>query len=156
MWVLHIQEGSKKEKSISKSKETSSRLVIFVRHGDYNFWANTAEAKVLTPCGKRQAELTGRALKNNICGRPAVGRIVTSTLIRAEQTACIIKDSFPSVPLETDSLLEEGNPDSLYIRERFESVIQKYLLPAQGPERTTDIIVSHSNLIRYIFCRYVC
>ena len=115
-------------------------------------WAAEAGDQSLTKCGQVQAAGAAKALKI-MPQRPPVMKIISSTLIRAEQTAIVIQEKFPEIPLQYDAELVEGNPDLPYIQLRFERVYKKYFVPSQGPKQTW-ILVCHSNLIRYLVCRY--
>ena len=85
-------------------------------------------------------------------GRPPVTKIVVSTQIRAKQTADIIDLKFPGIETKEDPMLIEGSPDLPTDCARFESSIAAYFKPALGvPE--TNIIVCHSNIMRYFVCR---
>ena len=78
----------------------------------------------------------------------------SSTLARAKETAEIIGQQFPNIPLVYDAELEEGNPDLLPHRNRFERVYKNYFVANQGLEKETDVLVCHGNLIRFLVCRY--
>ena len=87
-----------------------SRVFLLVRHGDYAEWEADNSFKVLTPCGRLQAKSTAKCIKR-MPGKPTVTRIVSSTQVRAQQTAEIIHLEFPSIEMEVDPLLVEGTPD---------------------------------------------
>lgn len=64
--------------------------MLLIRHGDYVIYAPTAaEGKRLIPCGKTQANQTARTLVSAHIMLP-VEKIVTSTMVRARETANII------------------------------------------------------------------
>ena len=60
-----------------------------IRHGDYMTWA-AEELKGLTPCDKKQATQTAKTLQH-ISGLPQIHKIVSSTMLRAKETAEIIR-----------------------------------------------------------------
>lgn len=57
--------------------------------------------------GRKQAAITGERLKE--LNLPYT-RMIRSTMSRATETANIIKNSIPCVPVEDCSMLEEGAP----------------------------------------------
>ena len=133
----------------------SARVLLLIRHGEYFTDAPTAEGKTLTPCGKMQAKLTARALMSTcMSDKPPIEKIITSTMVRAQQTANIIHDhpKFVGIPLEEDKDLQEGSPERAHTVERVEQMFQKYFVPA-GQTSITNIIVCHANVIRYFVCR---
>ena len=84
-------------------------VVLMIRHGDYQQWEEPAKDKKLTPCGQNQAERVARAL-DIMPERPPVKRIVSSTMVRAQQTAAIVCAKL-AIEFQTDEALEEGTPD---------------------------------------------
>lgn len=105
--------------------------------------------KNLTTCGHRQAAKTAKAL-NNMPGRPVIKEIITSTMLRAKQTAEVIRQKFTDVPTLYDPDLDEGNPDNYRSGLR---VYTRYFMTTQSCE--TRLLVSHTKLNRYLVCRYV-
>ena len=75
-----------------------------MRHGEHTVNVNDRLA-TLTEKGKNQAQSTGHWLKNIKNYQPE--EIWSSTLQRARQTAEIIAESFPGVPLQSSNLLNE-------------------------------------------------
>ena len=63
--------------------------------------------------------------------RPAVVKIITSTMVRAQQTVNIIHQS---IPLEEDNDLQEGSPEWAYTAQRFKRMFLKYFVPARQTE----------------------
>ena len=114
-------------------------------------WVDATEGQVLTKCGKVQAAGAAKALRK--MPKPAIKEIASSTMTRAVETAEIIHEKFPDVPLLFDQELEEGNPDMPHIALRFDRVYSKYFVPTQGPNEETKLLICHSNLIRYLACR---
>ena len=60
-------------------------------------------------CGRNQAERVARAL-DIMPERPPIKKIVSSTMVRAQQTAAIIGTK-PAMEFLSDEALEEGTPD---------------------------------------------
>jgi serine/threonine-protein phosphatase PGAM5 len=102
---------------------------------------------VLTPCGIMQAKRMALRAMNEI---PPITKLITSTMVRAKQTAAIIHKKYSNVPLEEDECLREGYPDKTHNMKRFGRVFVKYCVPA-GQSPVTNIIVCHSNIIRFLF-----
>lgn len=133
--------------------EVTPRVIMLVRHGDYQQWEYKEDNKKLTPSGKLQAKETGEAL-NRMKDLPPISRIVTSPMIRALESANIILELLPNVTVTSDYELQEGNPDHLPTRDRFDRVYANYFVPGQETASTT-LLICHANLIRYLLCRYV-
>ena len=104
-----------------------------------------------TPLGKEQAMQTATALRV-MPGRPAVTRLVTSTLLRAVETAAIIKAQFSEINIHEDPLLIEGDPTINH--HRMDIAFQEYFSPISSDHTTpTEIIICHANIIRFFLCR---
>ena len=63
--------------------EVTPRVIMLVRHGDYQQWEYKEDNKKLTPSGKLQV---GEAL-NRMKDLPPIRQIVTSPKIRALESA---------------------------------------------------------------------
>lgn len=88
-------------------KPTATRHLILVRHGQYEMNHSESDKKVLTEIGRQQAVATGKRLRE--LNRPYTV-ILHSTLIRAIQTAALVSESLPDVPLKSTDMLKEGPP----------------------------------------------
>jgi len=151
-----------------KSKKTkASRHIILIRHGQYNLAGTTDEEKYLTVMGRDQARLTGLRLAE--LSLPYTF-IIHSDMSRAVETAQLISESLPNVPLKpADSILREGapikpeprvgtwRPDHYYLQDgaRVEAAFRKYF---HRPDQVQDmdsyeLVVCHANVIRYFVCR---
>ena len=128
-------------------------MIMLVRHGDYQQWEYKEDNKKLTPSGKLQAKEAGEAL-NRMKDLPPFRQILTSPMIRALESANIILELLPNVTVTSDYELQEGNPDHLPTRDRFDRVYANYFVPGQETTSTT-LLICHANLIRYLLCRYV-
>ena len=95
------------EGETSPPKPTASRHLIMVRHGQYEMNHSESDKKVLTEIGRQQALATGKRLKE--LNKPYT-IVLHSTLIRAVQTAKLIHESLPDVPIKSTDLLKEGAP----------------------------------------------
>ena len=101
------KEKSKEEKKVEELKPTAIRHLVLIRHGQYHHHKGVDSEKVLTSLGIEQALLTGKRLK--LLGKP-YSVIIHSTMERAVQTAQLISDSLPDVPMKSCDLLREGAP----------------------------------------------
>ena len=130
------------------------RTLVLVRHGQYD--SLTGE---LTELGRRQAATTARALR-----RHEFDAIHCSTLIRAEQTASILKKGLGSrLPIRRSRLLCEALPtpvpgltkrgDLPSLRQnllRMQRAHARLAQPFRGERR--ELVVAHGNLIRLFVC----
>jgi len=146
---------------------TASRHLILIRHGQYNLDGETDAERILTTLGREQARVTGERLAE--LGVPYTS-LARSNMARAVETAQIITDILPDVPvLPTDSILREGapivpeprvgswRPDHYYETDgvRIEAAFRKYFHRAEAAQEkdSYEIIVCHANVIRYFACR---
>jgi serine/threonine-protein phosphatase PGAM5 len=135
-----------------------TRHIYFVRHGEYDWDNQPHPMKGLTLLGKQQAQFTAERLSSL-----SIATIYSSDLQRAIETAEIIGRAHPDVPHKQSpdlrecllpcasfadaprELLKEG-------QEQAERAFSEYLRPTEGDD-SSDIIVSHGNLIRYLVVR---
>ena len=146
---------------------TASRHLMLVRHGQYYTNSKSDEERRLTCLGREQARLTGLRLKE--LGLP-YSLIVQSTMFRATETAQIIANQLPNVPLISCNLLREGapvdpdppseqwTPSAHRVRKdstRIEVAFNEYFHRADSSQKTDsyEVLVCHSNVIRYFLCR---
>ncbi len=151
----------------------TTRTLYIVRHGKHQNLEYDRQAGLtveqankldvgLTPIGIEQAQVTARELS-----ALPISAIHCSTLPRARETADIIAQEFPSVPLYRSLALRECIPcvpperadyfkifvgDLSLGKIQAEKAFDKYLKRARGTDKH-EIIVSHGNLIRYFVCR---
>jgi len=149
-------------------KPTATRHVLLIRHGQYNMDSKEDKFRVLTEIGRQQAEATTERLKSM---NQKFDRLIISTMTRAQETGSIISEGLPDIPT-TDycSLLREGapyppepksknwRPDNVQFfkdNPRIEAAFRKYIHRADPSqtEDSYDLIVCHSNVIRYFVCR---
>lgn len=89
-------------------KPTASRMIIMIRHGNYNTSGFTDSERKLTPLGHQQAHLAGKRLDSIV---PAIiDNVYYSTMTRATETANIIHPYLKFKRLQSCSLIEEGAP----------------------------------------------
>ena len=141
-----------------------THIIYLVRHGQMAKGDPSDELeKGLTPLGQRQA----RRVALRLSGLP-VSAIHYSTLRRAAETAQIIAEQFPAVPLRPSRLLWECLPGlPVTVRKYYPDISRreaerdwrragrafaKYFRPVRGNDRH-EIIVAHGNLIRYFALR---
>lgn len=114
-------------------KEGVTRHIILVRHGQYDETEKDDSKRILTELGRKQADCTGRRLKEMMEGAskefgPCNVKVVrVSNLARAKETAEIIASHLPGVECaEPDAGLNEGKPcHNLPSGRVSESTIQK-------------------------------
>jgi serine/threonine-protein phosphatase PGAM5 len=141
------------------------RTIILVRHGVYDETdPRDAEiGKALLPEGREQARITGERL----AGWPShIDVLRASTMTRARETAEIIARALPGLtPVPDRNLreceppgthrgtmagLEPGDPDSCAAR--LDADLARYFRPS--PDRdSTEVLVCHGNVIRWLTCR---
>ena len=111
-----ITQSRQRERYIRKNGVT--RHIILIRHGQYDETHKEDSRRLLTPLGRRQAELTGRRLGEMIRGAgeefgPCRVRVVrVSDLARAKETAGIIYENMGLEDLEGGAV-ELAEPDPL-------------------------------------------
>jgi len=140
------------------------RTLYLVRHGEYDH-ADPRDARLgnaLVPIGVAQARLLGARLRA-LPFRFAAFR--ASPLARALQTAQVLAQDLPEVPLEIDPNLEECTPPTrrseviadesaealAACRAQLERLVAEWLKPS-ARERN-DLLVAHGNVIRYLVTR---
>lgn len=128
--------------------------LVLLRHGEYD--TSDVGTFGLTARGRRQAELAGAALAGG-----AIERVVSSTMVRARETAEIVCGKLGATPKATP-LLAEGMPTRLKSSKVSEAEVRadlvrlseaygKYFRPL--PRARTDLLVCHANVIRYFVTR---
>ncbi len=138
-------------------KHGVTRHIILIRHGQYDETHREDEKRILTPLGRKQAELTGKRLAEMLAGIDEqfgpcnVKTIRVSNMARAKETADIIAKELPDyiVRAEPDPMLNEGRPchtipggivsENTIIKtdegnKRIEQAFQRYFYRADPPK----------------------
>lgn len=135
------------------------KTIILLRHGQYI----SGDKERLTALGRKQARYAGRRLQDF-----KIDSVVVSTMPRAQETARIaLKRSAKKIAkFESTDLLREcipGFPEKLRIEKKLKKSslnkqkktldegFEKYFTFSK--KKTTQLIVCHGNVIRYLVCR---
>ena len=145
------------------SDENGVRTIYLIRHGDYNQTDEQDEftGNELTPLGVAQARLLSARLKSMSVH---FSSLITSTMMRARQTAMVINQDFPELELIQDKLICECTPptwrkdimagvdttEKELCAANIEQAFKKYFIPSPDENDRHDLIVCHGNVIRYL------
>jgi serine/threonine-protein phosphatase PGAM5 len=148
----------------TETPEPAARTILLIRHGAYVADpANLSPGPGLSPLGVAQARLAAA----RIAGLPGTpDALFTSPMTRAHETAKVIADELPAVPLEIVPDLAECTPATrrkeITVREtpekmaacaaRLDALFEARFIPATGAPRR-EILVCHGNVIRYLTTR---
>ncbi|XP_054168278.1 serine/threonine-protein phosphatase PGAM5, mitochondrial-like isoform X2 [Oppia nitens] len=163
--VSEKDENNYNEK-LEKAKAVATRHLILIRHGQYNLSGETDNLRKLTPLGRDQAYHVGIRLKD--LALPYT-RIIQSTMTRATETAQIISQHLPNIPVDSCNFIREGSPiqpdppvhhwrpEQKFFEDgaRIEAAFRKYFHRADPQQKkdSYEIMVCHANVIRYFVCR---
>jgi len=176
------EEKAAYEEKIKENTPKANRIIVMVRHGQYNLDGTQDSERYLTDLGKKQAEGTGQRLallyskylqkldENGNEMKDSNVKLVKSTMTRATETANIILKQLPEIEHTNCDLLREGAPcvpdppveswtpdpaDFFQEGARIEAAFRKYFHRAEPSQENTsvDILVCHGNVIRYCTCR---
>ena len=149
---LHQAAASLTQSKVMAEQNIGKTVLLLVRHGEYRTWPPTLQ--VLTPTGEEQSNITGDVLQKLAKKLPPIEGLYTSPLPRASQTANIIGNKFGfTTPIHLDKDLEERDPAAIDTLQRFDVAFQKYKI-VDTTRSMTKILITHSNLIRHMICRY--
>jgi len=185
--VKPLKEGATPEqeatytKKVEEAKSKASRVIVMVRHGQYNLKGKNDSERFLSDLGKEQADLTGKriaVLHDHLKSRtdengnivPVTIKLTKSTMTRATETANIILKHLKDVPEDSCDLIREGAPiepdppldswspdpcDFFQEGPRIEAGFRKYFHRAspQQEDTSVEVVVCHGNVIRYCVCR---
>jgi len=118
------EEKAAYEEKLVANTSKASRVMVLVRHGQYNLSGKVDEERFLTELGQRQADATGQRLsqlyatyleKNDSNGKDVTDKrnfkLVKSTMTRATETANIILKHLPQdIQQSSCDLIREGAP----------------------------------------------
>jgi serine/threonine-protein phosphatase PGAM5 len=141
------------------------RTIILIRHGVYDETdpRDAEVGKALLPEGREQARITGERL----AGWPArIDVLRASTMTRARETAEIIARSLPGLTPVPDRDLRECEPpgnsgramaglepgDADSCAARIDGDFARYFRPSPALD-STEVLVCHGNVIRWLTCR---
>lgn len=153
------------------TKPTAKRVLLLVRHGQYDLAPRDRAAHVLTSLGHEQAASVAERLGRMREEAPLpIVRLVHSDMVRAVQTAAAIGARLPDVPVELEPDLAEGRPcvpqpsrsarrwgaaqvaaDGVRIERAFRRLVRRASESAVRDEYV--VVVCHANVIRYFVCR---
>jgi broad specificity phosphatase PhoE len=140
------------------------RTLYLVRHANFDVDAEPADGLEgsLTALGRRQARWTARRL-----AKFPIGALYYSDLRRAAETAQIIAEALPGVPVRAARVLRECMPAvSADMAEYFadvpademaagtaqaEAAFARFFKPSRAERH--EVLVAHGNLIRYLVLR---
>jgi len=150
----------------NEKRPNVNRIIILIRHGQYFDNEENEDEKKLTSLGKEQCRLVGKQLKEYGF---KYSRLISSTMIRARESAELISKELDDMPIIYDSLLEEGKPshripgskkkfkkeehgeEAKRIYDAWKKYCRRAEVKSEEPE--IDIIVCHCNVIRSFVCR---
>ena len=137
--------------------------IYLVRHGSYAPDPN-AKPEVgppLTALGIAQARLVASRFKQLPLHFDS---ITSSKMLRAMQTAAVIRESLPDVAAGSSALISECTPPALVklsnepparqdaCKQRLDAAFTQFFVPASAAEKN-DVLVCHGNVIRYLVTR---
>uniref|UniRef100_T1J2V7 Serine/threonine-protein phosphatase PGAM5, mitochondrial n=1 Tax=Strigamia maritima TaxID=126957 RepID=T1J2V7_STRMM len=146
----------------SATKPKAKRNIFLIRHGQYHHKTGR-----LTKTGKEQATITGERLQ--AMGYPFRKKLISSTMIRALETASFIRRSNYQFEIKPIDSICEGAPfstepkfdhsptdeqvehDTERIEKSFCSLF--YRASVEQMKDSYELVVCHSNVIRYFVCR---
>lgn len=112
-------------------------ILYFIRHGEAGATAPNDFERTLTVRGESDAIGAGRALKAII---PRVHRILASPLVRAQQTAALVQQFFPTVEIEPcDHLIPGADSRNLFTELQHSTNDSNLLLISHEPFISTCI-----------------
>lgn len=127
-----------------------TRYLYLVRHGQYVLDRDQRNYGDLTSLGRKQAKRLARRLRTI-----DFDVIHHSSMVRAEQTAALIGEQLPSVPMRRAPILQEGMPErenerptaaTRAVRKRMENAFERYARPSRKDRH--ELLVCHGNVIR--------
>lgn len=144
----------------------ATRFLHLICHSDYVDDMDNPDYGNLSANGRRQAELTARALRHR-----RIRLLMHCTTAQSVQMVQVMRPYFPTatlkpapelwehlpaaplVPLgKADMTILEMLTELTQLQTALEPIIQEYLTPARGEDRH-EMLIGHNNGIRYFVCR---
>ncbi len=164
--LLSIMLSSITHGQSNDSENNGVRTIYLIRHGEYN-QTDTSDSdigNVLTPLGIAQARLLSARLKGMSVKFTS---LVSSTMIRAIQTAQVINADFPELELKESNLIRECTPptwrEDIMVKtdpkelsecvDNLEKAFREFFISSPDANNRNDIIVCHGNVIRYFVAK---
>ena len=164
--LLSIMLSSITHGQSNDSENNGVRTIYLIRHGEYN-QTDTSDSdigNVLTPLGIAQARLLSARLKGMSVKFTS---LVSSTMIRAIQTAQVINADFPELELKESNLIRECTPptwrEDIMVKtdpkelsecvDNLEKSFREFFISSPDANDRNDIIVCHGNVIRYFVAK---
>jgi len=164
------EEKAAYQEKLTAATSKANRIIVLVRHGQYNLQGRGDEERYLTELGRTQAEHTGKRLaalyakylkKLDDDGKEVTDKtnfnLVKSTMTRATETANIILTHLPGdISHSSCDLLREGAPcppeppsvewtpdpcDFYQEGARIEAAFRKYVHRAEASQEKTSVDV---------------
>eukprot|EP00092_Neocalanus_flemingeri_P019885 GFUD01021540.1.p1 GENE.GFUD01021540.1~~GFUD01021540.1.p1 ORF type:complete len:315 (+),score=65.89 GFUD01021540.1:57-1001(+) len=120
------EEKAAHDEKVAANTPKANRIIVMVRHGQYNLEGTQDSERFLTELGKKQADETGQRLAllysrylqklddngNDVTNNNVTNNIklVKSTMTRATETANIILKHLPDIEHSDCDLVREGAP----------------------------------------------
>lgn len=139
------------------------KYLYLVRHGQYDLDKESEQYGSLNKLGYYQAGCVAKRLQDY-----PIGKIHSSSLTRAKQTALSIIEKFSELEIKSHHILKEGLPyvpnsvikqkkiDKAQIkmdRERMEQAFEVFFKKTLKSEDKHELLVCHGNIIRFFICK---
>ena len=140
------------------------RTLWLIRHGEYEHGVDTPDEGGLVALGRQQARLLAARLD----GYPVVfTSLQTSSMTRARETAQLLAEAFPGVPLGIHDDIRECTPtttrqdimveldpgEAEACDAALEAAWTRLFVPAGADGDEHDLVVCHGNVIRWFTAR---
>jgi serine/threonine-protein phosphatase PGAM5 len=147
----------------SGATKSFTRTIYLVRHGAYvaDPKADPQLGPGLTALGIAQARLVAARLRGMNVNFESM---TSSTMTRAKETAAVMHESLPDVPVGQSALFVECTPpafralkdesveEQAACAKRLDTAFSERFIPA-GHADGSDLIVAHGNVIRYLITK---
>jgi serine/threonine-protein phosphatase PGAM5 len=151
-------------RAVLPTHEEPVRTLWLIRHGEYEHGVDTPDEGGLVALGRQQA----RFLAARLDGYPVVfTSLQASTMARARETAELLAEAFPEVPMSLHDDIRECTPpttrqDIMQELEPGEAEVcaavleaawARLFVPASEEGDEHDLVVCHGNVIRWFMAR---